>query len=94
MWSYLLEFLTYYNFWGNKSNVQVTCTYDSRKCQHPCSICMCPSRELRVVHNEQINRTEPMMKEVLQRMRAAPRTTDAISISKQYSMHQVEVSLS
>jgi hypothetical protein len=71
---------------------QVTCTYTSNRCEHPCSMCMCRANELVNVGATNITyRTEFTMREIYERMSVA-RATVRHQISKNNSLHYVEVS--
>lgn len=52
---------------------------------------MCPARELRDVHVNHILRTEATMKQVVNDILSAPSASEAERISKEYSLHPVNV---
>ena len=80
--------------------MQRTCTYDSNRCNHPCKrpkdelcTCMCPKDELVQVGDRNIiYRTESRMKAIYEEMERAPNRRIQLDISKQHSVHPVEVS--
>ena len=73
--------------------MQISCTYDSNRCNHPCSMCMCPKDELVQVGDRNIiYRTESRMKAIYEEMEQAPNRRIQMDISRQHSVHPVEVS--
>ena len=71
---------------------QVTCTYDTNKSHHPCSMCMCRAEALSNVEAEvtHIYRTETSMKRIYEQMQSQPPTMRERT-SKTHSLHPVEV---
>lgn len=76
-------------------SIQVTATFDTNKCQIPCSSCFCPKDKLNKVEDSFPYRTEKGMMNIVQEMKTLLQNnmkSAAVEISKQYSVHPVEVS--
>ena len=73
--------------------MQVSCTFDTNKCQYPCSICLCGKDSLRDVHQKNSVRTEKNMQEVYEAMMETRDKKDVAALSKQWSLHPILVSV-
>lgn len=71
--------------------LQVTGTYDTNKCQRPCSLCLCSKDDLSNTRKKLEYRTEVEMKALYNTMMESNTATEQNEIAKTYSMHPVMV---
>jgi hypothetical protein len=75
----------HHEFW-----MQVTGTFDTNKCQLPCSLCLHPKEDLRKTNQRLEYETQSMMKSIFNQMMEF-NIYDNNIISKTYSLHAIEV---
>jgi hypothetical protein len=71
----------------------VTGTYDGNLCRLPCSICLCEKEKLSSTKEDLQYRTEAAMKDLYHEMVDKNRT-DRMDLSKEFSLHPVQVIIS
>jgi hypothetical protein len=71
---------------------KVTCTFDTRCCQYPCSLRMCPKHRLNEVRSRHSYRTHSQMKTLYDEMTFVGISSNALEdMARDYSVHPIEV---